>query len=118
MMVVVFGSLFWLSSTSFLTTFKTTFNMVNRQGGTSFTKKTEAYQKMAEMLESGEIDPAEPPRVAYAKHPLFGEHSLANFRAQLNKYKVQNNLMVRKTKDDDSTYNNGLLFLTYSSSSG
>jgi hypothetical protein len=38
------------------------------------------------MLESGEIDPAEPPRVAYAKHPLFGEHNLANFRAQLNKY--------------------------------
>ena len=81
--------------------------MANR-GQAPFLRTTEAYQKMVEMFDNGLIDPADPPRVAYVKHPLFRQYSLASFRAQLNKYKVQNNMMIRGQPSDppqDGKYN-------------
>jgi hypothetical protein len=66
-----------------------------------FLKSSEAYQKMVELFDSGLIDPSDPPRVAYVKHPLFRQYSLASFRAQLNKYKVQNNMMIRPNEEED-----------------
>ena len=65
-----------------------------------FLKSSEAYQKMVELFADGHIDPSDPPRVAYGKHPLFRQYSLASFRAQLNKYKVQNNMMIRGGNED------------------
>ena len=73
-----------------------------------FNKSSDAYQKMVAMFENGQIDPSDPPRVAYVKHALFRQYSLASFRAQLNKYKVQNNMMIRGQPSDppqDGKYN-------------
>jgi hypothetical protein len=50
---------------------------------------------MVEMLESGEIDPAESPKLAYQKHPLFQLHSLDSFRAGFNKYKSASGYYTR-----------------------
>jgi hypothetical protein len=50
-------------------------------GRPKFTKNCEAYLKMVEMLASGEIDPGEPPRMAYQRHPLFQLHDANAFRA-------------------------------------
>jgi hypothetical protein len=77
--------------------------MATRQA--PFLKSSEAYQKMVELFENGQIDPSEPPRVAYTKHPLFRQYSLQSFRAQLNKYKVQNNMMIRKDDAQEGKYN-------------
>jgi hypothetical protein len=60
-----------------------------------FLKTCDAYVKMVEMLESGEIDAAESPKLAYQKHPLFQLHDLAAFRAGLNKYKAMNGYYTR-----------------------
>jgi hypothetical protein len=60
-----------------------------------FSKTCDAYAKMVEMLASGEIDPAESPKLAFQKHPLFQLHDPAAFRAGLNKYKAMNGYYTR-----------------------
>jgi hypothetical protein len=54
---------------------------------------------MVEMLESGELDSSESPKLAYQKHPLFKLHDPNAFRAGLNKYKVANGYYTRDTQE-------------------
>jgi hypothetical protein len=64
-----------------------------------FSKTCDAYIKMVEMLESGELDSSESPKLAYQKHPLFKLHDPNAFRAGLNKYKVANGYYTRDTEE-------------------
>jgi hypothetical protein len=64
-----------------------------------FSKTCEAYLKMVEMLESGELDSSESPKLAFQKHPLFQLHDPNAFRAGLNKYKVSKGYYTRDTAE-------------------
>ena len=81
-------SQFWIGATSSI-----------MAGRPKFTKTCEAYLKMVEMLDSGEIDPGESPRLAYQKHPLFQQYDLPVFRAGLNKYKATTGYYTRNKQD-------------------
>jgi hypothetical protein len=59
-----------------------------------FTAKCEAYERMVQMFQSGELDRAFSPKFIYDSYPqLFSQYTLQSFRAQLNKYKTANGLM-------------------------
>ena len=61
-----------------------------------FSKNSEAYKRMIEMLESGEIGPETPPKEAHNMDPIFVANTeLAQFRAGLNKAKTERGLMLR-----------------------
>ena len=59
-----------------------------------FTVKSEACTQMAQMLQSGKIDKNWTPKMVWDSYPQFKKYPLAAFRAQMNKYKTLNGLMV------------------------
>ena len=64
-----------------------------------FRQDSEAYKKMVAQLEDGTIDPMDKPKSVWLSDPMFQEYDLKNFRAGLNKYKMNNKMMVRKAED-------------------
>lgn len=64
---------------------------------------------MVQMFQSGEIDKEWSPKMVYDTYPqLFSKYTLTAFRAQLNKYKTANGLMVeRGAPGDDEQLNGG-----------
>jgi hypothetical protein len=49
---------------------------------------------MAQMLQSGEIDRKWTPKMVWDAYPQFQKYPLQAFRAQMNKFKTMNGLMV------------------------
>ena len=61
-----------------------------------WTKDCEAAKLLRSGLESGEIDPNDPPKTIYETYPLFQQYDLTRFRAALNKIKAEKGYMLRK----------------------
>ena len=69
-----------------------------------FSKDSDGYKKMCELLDDGTIDPYMQPKLAYRQDPVFRNYKPDAFRAGLNKEKAKQNMMMRDPQEGECSF--------------
>jgi hypothetical protein len=79
------------------------FGSDRKPSGDRWNRDSEAGKLLKQLLENGDIDPTDPPKLVYDSYPIFQQYDLSKFRAALNKMKAEMgcNVRVRKGDGDD-----------------
>lgn len=70
-------------------------------------RDSEAGKLLRQLLENGEVDASDPPKIVWESYPIFQQYDLSKFRAALNKMKAELGCNIRTTKKDPDENNGG-----------